>query len=108
MRISDWSSDVCSSDLRQPGIGLAILLRGASAGRSRGLAVVLAGLGNAEAFLGLALGLGIGGKAGAERKCGGDDGGGGEGSGLHGVVSVGRVGVRELRAPNARDRKSVV
>src|SRR3546814_7890631 len=50
MRMSDWSSDVCSSDLL-PGIALVIAGRSAcAAGAGARGAIVLAGLGDAIAF----------------------------------------------------------
>src|SRR6266446_4239754 len=62
----------------EPGVNLRVLLGRAGAGRSRSLAVVLAGLGNAEALLGCVLGLDLA----REQQCGAESGSDGE-SGFH-------------------------
>src|SRR5262249_35877797 len=74
----------------EPGVGLGIFLGGAGARRGRGLAVVLAGLGDAEALLGRRrLGLPLRGEqqGGAERR--GDAERGLHGGLLHGDLPFG-------------------
>src|SRR5258706_10822801 len=79
-----------------PGTGFGVLLGRTGAGRCRGLAIVLAGLGNAVALLDAALGLG----GGAEQQRGAERGSDGERCGLHGELLRGVVslaGVRTMR-----------